>query len=166
MLWFSGLGGSGSSAAALDALSTPLTTQAASSPAPNVAGSTATTATPGAAAPAPTGASPTTGTPVTSTSVQVFDGATVDTRYGPVRVEVQITDGQISNIAVLAHPDGDDKSVRINARALPTLKSETLTAQTATVDTVSGATYTSDAYNRSLQSAIDEARAAGATTIA
>jgi uncharacterized protein with FMN-binding domain len=67
---------------------------------------------------------------------------------------------------VVQYPDGDSKSVRINSRALPTLRTEVLTAQSAEVDTVSGATYTSDAYARSLQSAIDEARAAGATQIA
>jgi uncharacterized protein with FMN-binding domain len=63
------------------------------------------------------------------------------------------------------YPDTDNKSVRINSRALPTLRTEVLTAQTANVDSVSGATYTSDGYVSSLQSAIDQARAAGATTI-
>ena len=50
--------------------------------------------------------------------------------------------------------------------ALPILRSETLTAQSAQIDTVSGATYTSDAYIRSLQSAIDAAHLAGATALA
>ncbi len=81
-------------------------------------------------------------------------------------MQLQFTNGAISEVAVVAYPNGDDKSVRINARALPTLRTEVLTAQTAHVDTVSGATYTSDAYTRSLQSAIDQARAAGTTTIA
>ena len=61
---------------------------------------------------------------------------------------------------VVQYPDDDGKSVRINQRALPELQSEVLTAQSAQVDTVSGATYTSNAYVKSLQSAIDEARAA------
>ena len=60
----------------------------------------------------------------------------------------------------------DGKSVRINERAVPQLNSEALTAQSAEVDTVSGATYTSNDYRRSLQSAIDAARAAGLTAIA
>ena len=56
-------------------------------------------------------------------------------------------------------------SVRINDRAVPQLNSEALTAQSADVDTVSGATYTSNDYRRSLQSAIDAAKAAGLTAI-
>ena len=54
----------------------------------------------------------------------------------------------------------DRKSVSINERALPTLIQEALTAQSADVDTVSGATYTSNSYRDSLQSAIDAAKAA------
>ena len=64
-------------------------------------------------------------------------------------------------VAVEQSPDSDGKSVRINQRALPLLQSEALSAQSAKVDTVSGATYTSAAYAKSLQAAIDEARAAG-----
>jgi uncharacterized protein with FMN-binding domain len=93
-----------------------------------------------------------------------FDGDTIDTRYGPVQVQAQVQDGSLVAVAVMQYPDGDGKSVRINQRALPALQGEALTAQSAEVDTVSGATYTSDAYVKSLQSAIDEARAAGALT--
>jgi uncharacterized protein with FMN-binding domain len=101
-----------------------------------------------------------------TSAMTAYDGQVVDTRYGPVQVQVQVTDGAISDVAVIQYPDDDGKSVRINARALPTLRSEVLTAQSAQVDTVSGATYTSDAYALSLQSAIDQARAAGATALA
>ena len=93
-----------------------------------------------------------------------FDGDTIDTRYGPVQVQAQVQDGSLVAVAVMQYPDEDGKSVRINQRALPELQSEALAAQSAQVDTVSGATYTSDAYVKSLQSAIDEARAAGALT--
>ena len=58
-------------------------------------------------------------------------------------------------------PFSDEKSVRINDRAVPRLNSEAITAQSATVDTVSGATYTSVGYQQSLQSAIDIAVANG-----
>jgi uncharacterized protein with FMN-binding domain len=152
-LWFAALNGSSGSAAALAQFTQPVSTEAAApTPTTSSAGNSSATAT----------AAPTT---EATGAVQAFDGAVVDTRYGPVQVEVQITDGQITDVAVLQYPDGDGKSVRINSRALPTLRTATLTAQVAQVDTVSGATYTSDAYNASLQSAIDEARSAGATTI-
>ena len=58
-----------------------------------------------------------------------------------------------------------NKSVRINNRAVPRLNQEALTAQSARVDTVSGATYTSHDYERSLQAAIDIARVNGLTTL-
>ncbi len=107
-------------------------------------------------------------TPATTpvAAVQAFNGQLIDTRFGPVEVQVQFTNGAISEVAVVAYPNGDGKSVRINARALPTLRTEALSAQSAQIDTVSGATYTSHAYVQSLQSAIDQARAAGVTPLA
>jgi uncharacterized protein with FMN-binding domain len=115
---------------------------------------------------APTTLSPTSTVAVVAPVIQAFNGDRVDTRYGPVEIQVQFTDGAITEVAVVTYPDNDGKSVRINARALPTLRTEALTVQSAEIDTVSGATYTSDAYARSLQSAIDQARAAGVTTLA
>ena len=114
---------------------------------------------------AATGSPATTGS-TTTAATQAFNGPVVDTRYGPVQVQAQITDGAVSDVAVIAYPDSDGKSRSINARALPQLRTEVLTAQQANVDTVSGATYTSSGYRESLQAAIDEARAAGATSIA
>ncbi|MCU1401088.1 MAG: hypothetical protein JWN62_4197 [Acidimicrobiales bacterium] len=87
----------------------------------------------------------------------------VETRYGPIEVQAQITNGALTDVAVIEYPSGDRKSQRINASALPTLRTEALTAQSASVDTVSGATYTSTGYTQSLQSALDTARAAGVT---
>lgn len=124
------------------ATTTPATTPAAAAPATTATESTATTAAAG--------------------TVAAFDGDAVPTRFGPVQVQVQVTGGVVTDVAVIQYPDRDRKSVRINARALPTLRSEALTAQDANVDTVSGATYTSTAYADSLQSAIDQARAARA----
>jgi uncharacterized protein with FMN-binding domain len=98
-------------------------------------------------------------------AVAAFDGDVVNTPYGPVEVQVQLSGGAISEVAIGMYPNGDGRSQRINARALPELRSETLTAQSARIDTVSGATYTSDAYIRSLQSAIDAAHLAGATAL-
>lgn len=123
--------------------------------------STTVVATPGVE-PATTVVVPTT---VAVPVMQAYNGNVIDTRYGPVQVQVQFTNGTISEVAVIAYPDGDSESVRINARALPTLRTEVLTAQSAQIDTVSGATYTTNAYKKSLQSAIDQARAAGVTAI-
>jgi uncharacterized protein with FMN-binding domain len=77
-----------------------------------------------------------------------------------VQVSITVSGGQLTSVEVLQYPDDDRKSVRINERALPTLIADTLTAQSADVDTVSGATYTSESYRASLQTAIDDARAA------
>lgn len=101
-----------------------------------------------------------------TTKAKAFNGSVIDTKFGPVQIQVQITGGKISEVAILQYPDSADRSVQINANALPTLRSESLSAQSASVHAVSGATYTSRGYVKSLQSAIDQARAAGATTIA
>ena len=99
-----------------------------------------------------------------ATSTGLADGTYVgdtDTnKWGPVQVQVTVSGGTITAVDVLQSPDENDKDVSINSRALPTLVQETLTAQSADVDGVSGATYTSDSYKVSLQSAIDQARAA------
>jgi uncharacterized protein with FMN-binding domain len=87
-------------------------------------------------------------------------------KWGDVQVEATFAaDGSLIDVTTLQTPYADDKSVRINERAVPQLNSEALTAQSASVDTVSGATYTSTDYRRSLQSAIDAAHAAGITTL-
>ena len=159
---------------AIAALPTALPLTAASSaPAPAATAATDGTvaSTPLSPSPSPSPSASTSTSPATSNTaappaaVQAYNGELVNTRYGPVQVQVQFTGGAINEVAVVVYPDGEDKSVRINARALPTLRAEVLTAQTGHVDTVSGATYTSEAYMRSLQSAIDQARTAGITTI-
>jgi len=109
----------------------------------------------------------TTESTVATGATTVVDGAVFENKWGNVQVEVTFAaDGSIVDVTTLQTPYVDDKSVRINQRAVPQLNSETLTAQSADVDTVSGATYTSNDYRRSLQSAIDAANAAGITTIA
>jgi uncharacterized protein with FMN-binding domain len=159
---FAGINESQAGAQSLAALPTPVSTgtQATATTSTQTVPTTS-------AATAPTASTQTASTAATAAStVQAFNGDAIDTRYGPVQVQVQITDGAISEVAVVQYPDFDGKSVRINSRALPTLRSEALTAQSANIDTVSGATYTSEAYARSLQAAIDQARAAGVTTLA
>jgi uncharacterized protein with FMN-binding domain len=74
-----------------------------------------------------------------------------------VQVQLTVANGSITNVAVVQYPNSNGKDQEINARALPVLIQETLTAQSATIDMVSGATYTSDGYVTSLQSALDRA---------
>ena len=74
-------------------------------------------------------------------------------------MQVTITAGKITDVTALQTPTGG-KSDRINAQAVPILQSEALTAQSAQIDSVSGATYTSTSYKISLQSALDQAAAA------
>lgn len=86
-----------------------------------------------------------------------FDGGAVDTRYGPVQVRIVMSGGKITDAQVLQVPSESGRDVRINSAAVPVLIQETLQAQSAQIDSVSGATYTSQGYTESLQSAIDAA---------
>ena len=89
-------------------------------------------------------------------------GDVVQTQYGPVQVEISVRGGQITRARALARPSGDGQTDSINSYAVPQLNQETLAAQNAKIDTVSGATYTSEGYRQSLQSALDAAHRAGA----
>src|SRR3954463_3211357 len=84
-------------------------------------------------------------------------GTVADTRWGPVQVQITVADGSITDVAVVQYPNGNGKDQEINARALPILIQETLKAQSTSIDMVSGATYTSEGYVTSLQSALDQA---------
>ena len=84
-------------------------------------------------------------------------GPEIDMRFGPVQVQVTIVGGRITDVTPLALPTGG-RSGRISSYAAPTLRSEALSAQSASIDLVSGATYTSAAYSQSLQSALDQLR--------
>lgn len=85
------------------------------------------------------------------------DGAVVGTQYGSVQVRVSFTGKKITNVHALKLTDSSGTSVSISAGAAPTLRHEALAAQSAKIDVVSGATYTSEAYQQSLQSALDAA---------
>lgn len=88
-----------------------------------------------------------------------YTGATDTNKWGPVQVQITVSGGVITDVTALQTPSDDGKSVRINNQAVPILVSETLAAQSADIDSVSGATYTTDSYKVSLQSAIDLAKA-------
>ena len=86
-----------------------------------------------------------------------YTGASVQTRFGSVQVQITVKAGAITEVKALHLTDDDRKSVQISNRAAPLLRSEALAAQSANVQTISGATVTSDAYLTSLQAAIDAA---------
>ena len=72
-------------------------------------------------------------------------------------MEITVSDGTITDVSVVDYPNNNGKDKQINARALPVLVQETLDAQSAGIDMVSGATVTSNGYVESLQSALDQA---------
>lgn len=86
-----------------------------------------------------------------------YTGAAASTRYGDVQVKITVTDGKITKSEVTQVPWNNGHDQRINGAAVPILNQETLDAQSADIDMVSGATFTSQGYIESLQSAIDQA---------
>ena len=88
-----------------------------------------------------------------------YTGSSVNTRFGPVQVQIVVSGGVITSADAIDYPTSNPRDRQINQTAVPILVSETLAAQSTRIDMVSGATYTSDGYIRSLQSAIDEATA-------
>jgi len=85
------------------------------------------------------------------------NGAAADTPYGPVQVQLQVSGGKIVAATAIDFPQSGGRDREINSYAIPLLQQETVTAQSAQIDTVSGATFTSDGYLQSLQSALDAA---------
>ena len=84
-----------------------------------------------------------------------FAGGAADTQFGPVQVQISVSGGKITSVQVLQVPQESSRDIRINSQAVPILNQEAVQAQSAKIDTVSGATATADAYAQSLQSAID-----------
>jgi uncharacterized protein with FMN-binding domain len=84
------------------------------------------------------------------TTTTVVSGSTIDTEKGPVQVEVTFDGDEIASVRMLRQPNHPQTTA-----AVPKLIEETLQAQSADIDTVSGATITSDGYKESLQAAID-----------
>lgn len=86
-----------------------------------------------------------------------YPGAVVQTRFGSVQVQITVQGGKITDVTALQLTDAERKSVQISNRAAPLLRAEVLKAQSANVQTISGATVTSGAYLNSLQAALDAA---------
>src|SRR5580658_1163937 len=82
-------------------------------------------------------------------------GHVANTVYGPVQIELVVKNSKIVKVAVLEQPTNTIHDIQIGQFAFPRLISETLAAQNAKIDAVSGASYTSAGYISSLQSAVD-----------
>ncbi|WP_405971132.1 FMN-binding protein [Streptomyces sp. NBC_00988] len=93
----------------------------------------------------------------TATGTKTVTGDTVQTQWGPVQVKITVKSGKITDVTAVQSPSDNPRDQEINSYALPELRREVLAAQSASIDTVSGATYTSDGYRQSLQSALDSA---------
>jgi uncharacterized protein with FMN-binding domain len=119
----------------------------------------AATAVPTASSAEPT--TPTTPTTAaTSSASRTVDGTDVSTRFGDVQVQVTVRGGRLTAVTPLLLPEDRPRSAQISERAAPILQQEALSAQSANIDAVSGATYTSEAYAQSLQAALDSLRSA------
>ena len=86
-----------------------------------------------------------------------YQGSVAQTRWGPVQVQITVLGGKIIKVSILQQPNGNPRDAEINDQALPVLINETMSAQSAQIDMVSGATVTSEGYVQSLQAALDEA---------
>ncbi|RDG38510.1 FMN-binding protein [Streptomyces corynorhini] len=111
----------------------------------------------GAAAQTGTGVSATAGGAGGGPGARTVLGDVVSTQYGPVQVRLTLDGGRITEAEAVQAPDGDARSQSVTADAVPKLNQAALTAQSAQVDAVSGASYTSKGYRESLQSALDKA---------
>ena len=90
---------------------------------------------------------------------KVVTGDVINGPYGPSQVAITLSGRKITKVTVLQHTDDGLNSQQIDGNALPKLTAETLAAQSAKIDAVSGASYTSAGYIKSLQSALDKAMA-------
>jgi uncharacterized protein with FMN-binding domain len=93
----------------------------------------------------------------TQAATRTLTGTVASTQYGPMQVQVTLAGTKITKVTVLQRTDDGSESDQIDSTAIPMLTSETLAAQSAHIDAVSGASYTSSGYIQSLQSALDKA---------
>ena len=120
-------------------------------------GSTGSTGTTGSGSTGSSGSSSTGTTGASAKAGGTYAGSVVQTRFGSVQVQITVQAGKITDVAALQLADAERKSVQISNRAAPLLRAEVLQSQSADVQTISGATVTSDAYLNSLQAALDAA---------
>jgi uncharacterized protein with FMN-binding domain len=151
------------SAAPSQSASSAAPTKAATEPTKSASAPTkaASKPTKSSAAPAPaqtTAAAPAQTTAAASAGITgTFDGDTSQTRWGPVQVRIVVKDGKIVAASALQSPNGDRRSADISRQAIPYLVQETLAAQSDQISGVGGASYTSNGWYSSLQTALKKA---------
>ncbi len=128
--------------------------KSASGATPDGTGSTSTTPAGPTSGSSPESTTPPTSAPASS-STRSATGTDVQYRYGEIQIEVTASGSKITNVTILRDDATDGHSYQINSEAVPILESETMSAQSAQIDGVSGATYTTQAYEQSLQAALD-----------
>ncbi|MFE9097673.1 FMN-binding protein [Streptomyces sp. NPDC007264] len=151
--------------AAAPSTSSSLSSSPSPSTSPSKAAAKHTTSSPTPSAPHSTTAAPartssTPSAPKTTSAAPTtrsVTGSTVQTKYGPVQVRITLTGGRITGATAVQSPSSPARSQEISSMAVPKLNQETLAAQSANIDSVSGASYTSQGYKQSLQSALDRA---------
>ena len=84
-------------------------------------------------------------------------GDSVFTEFGYVQVAIKVSKGKITDVIAIELPADEPRSITLSERAGPILRERALAAQSADIDSISGATVTSDGYRQSLQSALDAA---------
>ncbi len=109
------------------------------------------------APPTPDATSTNARTKTTTPATRTVTGDPIQTQYGVVQVKITLAGSKITNAGFAQLTANDDTSAQINSQAAPILLQQTLSAQSAQIDGVSGASYTSQGYQQSLQSALDKA---------
>jgi uncharacterized protein with FMN-binding domain len=162
----------GETSAPLDSSAAVSSTAVSSAPVSTAPPSTAAAAASSASPTAKASPSPTTSTakptprptPKPSSTTKTVTGSTVNVSegrrsFGVVQVRLTLTNGKITAATAVQFPQDDSHSAEISQFSIPTLSQEVLSKQSASIDAVSGATYTSDAYAQSVQAALDAAKA-------
>jgi uncharacterized protein with FMN-binding domain len=109
------------------------------------------------ATPAAKPTTPTTKKKTTTPTTKTVTGGVSENQYGPVQVQVTVRGGKVTAVTATQYPNGDSRSAQISAYAIPALNQEAFQAGSAGIDMISGASYTSESYLASLQSALSKA---------
>lgn len=128
-------------------------TAPSSSSSPSAAASSGSAGSPGSGS----SGSASSGSASSGSTTKTLTGSSVDTRWGPVQVRITLTNGRITAANAIVYPQNNGRDQEINSTAIPTLNAEAVSTGSAQIDMVSGATYTSEGYLSSLQSALDQA---------
>lgn len=138
----------------------PAAGQPAAAPAGSASAQATASASAGATAKAPAASAAKSGSSAPAAPAKrVITGQVISTPYGPMQVQVTVLGSKITGIQVLQQTDMGSYSQQLDSSAVPQLTQEALTAQSANISAVSGASYTSSGYAQSLQSALDQVKA-------